>query len=218
MPMVAIVTEGRRRGVVLSTSSGSAGPKGPLPEELPSLQLVQPTPDAVALADLEGVFQALLADGAPGTQGLCLGLPPVFLNALLEVVGGEEQRGILAATGGVELPAPHPVDSHSVGRDGPSLLRGPLTYSLRIWTLGGFPPFDPGSRRHGKRTIRPASAWEESGPSEALAEVRQRPRVGSRPLRSRVRPEGPDRPPPGPEPGSPEGSGRRYSALATGCP
>src|SRR5512132_272230 len=163
MPMVAIVTEGRRRGVVPSTSSGSAGPKGPLPEELPSLQLVQPTPDAVALADLEGVFQAFLPDGAPGTQGLCLGLPPLLLNALLEVVGGEEQRGILAATGGVELPAPHPVDSHGVGRDGPSLLRGPLTNSLRIWTLWGFPPFDPGSRRHGKRTIRSPPPEGRSG-------------------------------------------------------
>src|SRR6266508_3278718 len=162
MPMVGIVTEAARGGAEASTPDGSAGPKGPLPEELPSLQLVQPTPDAVALPDLEGVLKTLLPNRTAGAQRLCLGLPPLLLIALLEVVGGEEERGILTATGGVELPAPHPVDSHGVGRDGPSLLRGP---SLTVFvsgrsgdspcsTGGGSSP-DPGSGS--TRSTRPST-------------------------------------------------------------
>src|SRR5919197_1017731 len=81
----------------------------PAAQQGPPLELVQASPDPVGLTDAERVLQALLADGAPGADGLGLGLPGVFLVLALEVVGGEEQRRLLAAAGRAELPTHGPL-------------------------------------------------------------------------------------------------------------
>src|SRR5436853_1100660 len=105
-----------------------AGASLPLTEHRAALQLVQVAPDAVPLADVERVLQAIRPDGAAVAEGLGSGLAGELLLTPLEVVGSEEQRGVLAATGGPELPSGAPVPPDRLGHRvppaiGPSPMR-----------------------------------------------------------------------------------------------
>src|SRR5436190_23456611 len=70
-----------------------------VPDQQAPLQLVRTPPDAVGLMGPDGVLEAFDPDGACRTDRLGLVLPGVLLRLGLEVVGGEEQRGGLAAAG-----------------------------------------------------------------------------------------------------------------------
>src|SRR6266516_2068530 len=95
------------------------------PQEGPALQLIQAAPDPMGLPDAQGVFQAFLTNGAANADGAGSGLAGVLLLLALEVVGGKEEAGVLAAASGSELPADHSVCNGHSGRPagGPSLLR-----------------------------------------------------------------------------------------------
>src|SRR5918995_4052612 len=80
-------------------SAGAAG------QELPALVLVEAAPDAVGLADQEGVLAALGQHRAGAADGLGGGLARQPLLLALQVVGSEEQVGDRALAGGTVLPA-----------------------------------------------------------------------------------------------------------------
>src|SRR5918995_640199 len=80
-------------------SAGAAGQK------LPALVLVEPAPDAVGLADQQGILAALGQHRAGAADGLGGGLAGQPLLLALQVVGSEEQVGDRALAGGTVLPA-----------------------------------------------------------------------------------------------------------------
>src|SRR5215813_5121833 len=92
----------RRRGW---GGSGRVGPAHPAAALGSPLVLVQPTPGAVLLGPGDRIGQALLADGARGTDGLGLSLADLALWLAL-AVRAEEENDILAAARGSILPAP----------------------------------------------------------------------------------------------------------------
>jgi hypothetical protein len=101
----------------------SAGAKGStLSQHLTTLLLVQAAPDAVGLADLKSELEAGLPDGTPSADRLGPELAGGFLLTTLEVAGGEEQRGIVASAGGLELPPLGASCRHPLGHG--SLLDG----------------------------------------------------------------------------------------------
>src|SRR5205823_15083148 len=68
-------------------------------QELAALQFVQAAPDAVGLADLDGVVEAGPADRTGGADGLGP-LLALFLLVLALHVAGREEHGRLGATAG----------------------------------------------------------------------------------------------------------------------
>jgi hypothetical protein len=83
---------------------GSAGLAALLTQDCPALHLVQTAPDAVPLADIEGVVSALLENWTPHTDGLGDDLARILLPRLLEVARGEEVHRVFAAARCEELP------------------------------------------------------------------------------------------------------------------
>ena len=73
-------------------------------EKLLALELVEATPDAVGLADAEGVLEAGLADRARGADRLGPGLACLLLLLALELRRREEDGGVRPATGRFQLP------------------------------------------------------------------------------------------------------------------
>src|SRR5438046_1603780 len=88
------------------TSSTRLEPLSSTAEKGPSLELVLAAPDAVRFPDAQRVLEAFGPDRAASADGLGAGLPGVLLLLSLEVVGSEEQRGLLSPAGPLELP-PH---------------------------------------------------------------------------------------------------------------
>src|SRR5688572_17073078 len=120
----------------------SAGLKGSPAEDLAAFELVQAAPDPVGLTDLEREVETDIPNRADAAERLRLGLPPVLLVALLEVVRGEEQGGVLAAAGGIELPPLHPVRVHPLGHADRSSRSGP-SIGVSYLNAGRIPPVAP---------------------------------------------------------------------------